>query len=138
MKVETYIFFEGRCDEALDFYQKALGAKVEMRMRYSESPQPVPRDMLPPGGASKIMHASFIIGETRVMCSDGHVQGEASFHSFSLAITVTNEAEAKRVYNALLVDGGEQRSPLQKTFFSPCFGMLRDKFGVGWMVMAAG
>ena len=136
MKVETCIFFEGRCDEALDFYQKALGAKVEMRMRYSESPQPVPKDMLPPGGASKIMHASFTIGETRVMCSDGHVKGEASFHSFSLAITVADEAQAKRVYNALLADGGEQRSPLQKTFFSPCFGMLRDKFGVGWMVLA--
>ena len=138
MKVETYIFFEGRCDEALDFYQKALGAKVEMRMPYSESPQPVPKDMLPPGGASKVMHASFMVGETRVMCSDGHVQGEPRFQSFSLAITVADEAEAKRVYNALLAGGGEPRSPLQKTFFSPCFGMLRDKFGVGWMVMATG
>lgn len=138
MKVETYIFFEGRTDEALDFYQKALGAKVETRMRYSESPRPVPKEMLPPGGASRIMHASFIIGETRVLCSDGHVEGEADFHSFSLAITVADEARARACYQALLADGGEVRSALQKTFFSPCFGMLRDRFGVGWMVMAQG
>ncbi|HXS53644.1 MAG TPA: VOC family protein [Usitatibacter sp.] len=135
MKVETYIFFEGRCDEALDFYEKALGAKVEMRMRYSESPDPVPKPMLPPGGANKIMHASFTVGETRIMCSDGHVQREPNFQSFSLGISAADEAEARRVYGALIADGGEQRSPLQKTFFSPCFGMLRDKFGVGWMVI---
>lgn len=136
MKIEPYIFFEGRAEEAIDFYVKAVGAKVEMLMRYSDSPHPVPKDMLPPGGASKVMHASFTVGESRINASDGHVQGEPRFESFSLAATVADEAEARRVYDALLAGGGEQRSPLQKTFFSPCFGMLRDKFGIGWMVMA--
>ena len=135
MKVETYIFLEGRTEEALDFYAKAIGAKVEMIMRYSDSPDPVPPQMLPPGGASKVMHASFMVGDTRIMASDGHVQGEPNFDSFSLGITVANAAEADRAFNALLANGGEVRMPLQKTFFSPRFGMLRDKFGVGWMVL---
>ncbi|HSN21726.1 MAG TPA: VOC family protein [Usitatibacter sp.] len=136
MKIEPYVFLEGRTEEALDFYVKALGAKVEMKMRYSESPSPVPPQMLPPGGASKIMHASFTVGESRIMASDGHVEGAPSFQSFSLAITVPDASEAKRVYDALLAGGGEVRSPLQKTFFSPSFGMLRDRFGIGWMVLA--
>ncbi|HUJ00358.1 MAG TPA: VOC family protein [Usitatibacter sp.] len=136
MKVEPYVFFEGRTEEALEFYAKAVGAKVQMLMRYSDSPNPVPKEMLPPGGAAKVMHASFLVGESRINASDGYVRGEPRFESFSLATTVADEAEAKRVYQALLADGGEVRSPLQKTFFSPCFGMLRDKFGVGWMVLA--
>jgi PhnB protein len=135
MKVETYIFLEGRTEEALDFYVAKLGAKVEMLMRYSESPNPVPRAMLPPGGASKVMHASFTVGETRILASDGHVEHDPRYESFSFAITVPNEAEAKRIFGALSSEGGEVRSPLQKTFFSPCFGMARDKFGIGWMVL---
>jgi len=135
MKVETYIFLEGRTDEALDFYVKKLGAKVEMRMRYSDSPHAVPAHMLPPGGAGKIMHASFSIGETRIMASDGHVEGEPRYRSFSLALTVPDEKDAKRLFEALTSEGGEVRSPLQKTFFSPCFGMAQDKFGIGWMVL---
>lgn len=135
MKVETYIFLEGRTEEALDFYVKKLGAKVEMRMRYSESPNPVPQQMLPPGGAGKIMHASFMLGDTRIMASDGHVEREPAYESFSLAITAPDEKEARRMFDALASEGGEVRSPLQKTFFSPCFGMARDKFGIGWMVL---
>lgn len=135
MKVETYIFLEGRTEEALDFYVKKLGAKVEMRMRYSESPNPVPQQMLPPGGAGKIMHASFTLGDTRIMASDGHVEREPRYESFSLAITAPDEKEARRMFDALASEGGEVRSPLQKTFFSPCFGMARDKFGIGWMVL---
>ncbi|HET7547236.1 MAG TPA: VOC family protein [Usitatibacter sp.] len=135
MKVEPYLFLEGRTEEALAFYTRALGAKVDMCMRYSDSPNPVPQQMLPPGGASKIMHSSFIVGETRINASDGHVEGEASFASFSLAITADGEADARRLFDGLASEGGEVRSPLQKTFFSPCFGMVRDRFGIGWMVL---
>jgi PhnB protein len=138
MKIEPYIFLEGRTEEAIAFYAKAVGAKVEMMMRFSDSPEPVPEQMLPPGGKSKIMHSSFTIGESRINASDGHVEREPSYQSFSLAMTVKDPAEAKRVYDALLEGGGEVRSPLQKTFFSPCFGMLKDRFGIGWMVMAEG
>lgn len=135
MKIEPYLFLEGRCDEALAFYEKALGAKVERVMRYKDSPQPVPKEMLPPGGAEKVMHASFTIGESRINASDGHVDGKPDFRSFSLVVNVANEKEAERVFNALAA-GGEVRMPLSKTFFSPKFGMLGDKFGVGWMVIA--
>ena len=135
MKIEPYLFLEGRTEEALDFYAKALGAKVEMMMRFSESPDPVPAQMLPPGGAGKIMHASFMLGESRIMASDGHAQREPNFQSFSLAITAADEKEARRVFDALASNGGAVRSPLQKTFFSPCFGMVADRFGVSWMVV---
>jgi PhnB protein len=134
MKIEPYIFFEGRTEEAIAFYTKAVGAKVEMMMRYSDSPEPIPEQMLPPGGRGKIMHSSFTIGESRINASDGHAQQDPEYRSFSLAMTVQDPAEAKRVYDALL-EGGEVRSPLQKTFFSPSFGMLRDRFGIGWMIM---
>jgi len=134
MKIEPYLFFEGRCDEALQFYQKALGARVEGIMRYKDSPQPVPKEMLPPGGVEKVMHASFMIGDSRIMASDGHVQGKPNFQSFSLSITAANEAEADRVFDALAA-GGQVHMPLGRTFFSPKFGMVADKFGVGWMVI---
>ena len=135
MKVEPYLFLEGRTEEALAFYTRALGAKVEISMRYSDSPSPVPQQMLPPGGAGKIMHSSFTVGDSRIMASDGHVEGEANFTSFSLSITVETEAQARRMFDALAAEGGQVRSPLQKTFFSPCFGMVQDKFSVGWMLL---
>jgi PhnB protein len=134
MQVQPYLFFDGRCDEALDFYARAVGAKVEMLMRFKESPDPHPPGMLPPGAENKVMHASMRIGDTQVMASDGECKGRPSFQGFSLSLTARDEAEAERRFNAL-ADGGKVQLPLQKTFFSPRFGMLTDRFGVGWMVI---
>jgi PhnB protein len=136
MKVEPYLFFDGRCEEAIEFYRGALDAEVVMLMRFDESPEAPPPGRLPPGSGRKIMHAALRIGETTVMASDGDCQGRAQFAGFSLAISVADAAEAERRF-AALGDGGEIVMPLGKTFFSPAFGMLRDRFGVGWMVLAA-
>jgi PhnB protein len=133
MLVQSYLFFDGRCEEAIEFYKKALGAKVDMLMRYKDSPEPQPPGHSVPG--DKVMHASFHIGDTQVMASDGHNTGKPSFQGFSLSITVPNEAKAKQCFSAL-AEGGKVQQPLTKTFFSPSFGMLADRFGVGWMVMA--
>jgi PhnB protein len=138
MQVQSYLFFDGRCEEALDFYKKALGAKVEMMMRFKESPEPAQsgEGCGGPGAdaGDKIMHASFKIGDTVVMASDGYCQGKPVFEGFSLAVSAKDEAAADKMFNALS-DGGQVRQPMVKTFFSPRFGMVADKFGVGWMIM---
>ncbi len=135
-QVEPYLFFEGRCEEALAFYEKALGAKVQMKMRYSESPEgngACPQGM-PPGSESKIMHALFTIGEANVMASDGMNSGKAEFKGVSLSLAMDDEASVKKSFDAL-GEGGKVMLPLSKTFFSPSFGMVSDKFGVNWMLM---
>jgi PhnB protein len=134
MKVEPYLFFEGRCEEAIEFYRRALGAEVTMLMRYKDAPDPPPPGMLPPGSESKIMHSSLRIGDTTVMASDGHCSGQPTPQGFSLSITVPEAATAERLFTAL-ADGGQVRMPLGKTFFSPCFGMVADRFGVAWMII---
>jgi len=137
MLVQPYLFFEGRCEEALEFYSKALGAKVEMKLRYSECPDSgggCPAGM-PPGTEKKIMHSAFKIGETTVMASDGMNSGKPDFKGVTLSITMDDVAGVKRVFDALSA-GGKVVQPLAKTFFSPSFGMLADKFGVAWMVLA--
>ena len=134
MQVQSYLFFDGRCEEALEFYKKTLGAQVDMLMRFKESPEPQPPDMCPPGSENKIMHASFRIGDTAVMASDGRAQGKPKFEGFALSISAKDEAEAERLF-AALADGGKVQMPLTKTFFSPRFGMVADRFGVGWMVL---
>jgi PhnB protein len=133
--VQPYLFFEGRCEEAVEFYRKALGAEVTMMMRYKESPEPPQPGCEPPSG-DKIMHTSFKIGETTVMASDGRCSGKPNFQGFSLSITVNAEAEAERLF-AALTDGGQVQMPLTKTFFSPRFGMVADRFGLLWMIMLA-
>lgn len=134
--VENYLFFGGRCEVALQFYQQALGATLVMQMKFSESPQAVPADRLAPGFADKIMHASLMIGNTRIMASDGCAPGTP--HSgYSLALSLGSETEVHRAFNAL-ADGGNVTMPLAKTFWSPCYGMVTDRFGVNWMVMVTG
>lgn len=133
MQVETYLFFEGRCEEALEFYRQALGAEVTMLMRFKESPDP---GMCPAGTEEKVMHANFRLGQTTVMASDGRCQGQPAFQGFSLALAPTDEAEARRLFTAL-ADGGEIEMPLAKTFWSPCFGMVSDRFGLSWMINVA-
>ncbi|MEO8205327.1 MAG: VOC family protein [Chthoniobacterales bacterium] len=130
--IQPYLFFGGRCEEALEFYQSALGAKVEMLMRYKDSPEPVPPGMLAEGYENKVMHATFHIGGSTLMASDGCGPG-AGFEGFSLSLAVATEEEAKRIFTALS-EGGEVGMLLGKTFWSPCFGMVTDRFGLGWMV----
>ena len=131
--VQPYLFFNGQCEEAIAFYRKALGAEVEMMMRYKESPEPLAPGRVPAGFENKIMHASFRIGQTTLMASDGCHADKPSFEGFSLSLAVPSEAEANRVF-AALADGGEVGMPLSKTFWSPRFGMLTDRFGLGWMI----
>lgn len=133
MQVEAYLMFNGRCEEAVRFYQQALGAQVEMMMRFDEAPDQPPPGMLPPGAEKKIMHSSFRIGDTVVMASDGMSFDGPRFHGFSLSIAVADETEADRVFDALS-EGGKVTMPLGRTFWSPRFGMLEDRFGVSWMV----
>ena len=134
--ISPYLFFSGRCEEALEFYREAVGAHVEMVMRYNESPDPIPPGRLQPGFENKIMHASFRVGEAVILASDG-CDDKSKFDGFRLALSVANEAAAHQAFNALS-NGGSVMMPLVKTFWSPCFGMLTDKFNVGWMVMVPG
>jgi PhnB protein len=130
MSVQAYLFFNGRCEEALEFYRSALGAEVVMISRFKDAPEP---GMTQPGMENKVMHASFRIGDTIVMASDGRCDGQPRFEGFSLSIVAPDEQKAESAF-AALAQGGKVTMPLTKTFWAPKFGMLEDKFGVGWMV----
>lgn len=134
--VQPYLFFNGRTEEAIEFYRTALGAEVKVMLRFKDSPEPTPPGMLPPGFENKIMHASFRVGATELMASDGCGGEKVSFQGFSLSIAVPTPADVDRLFNAL-APGGEVRMPLTKTFWSPRFGMVQDKFGLGWMITVA-
>jgi PhnB protein len=134
--IQPYLFFNGNCEQAIEFYRNGLGAEVEMMMRYKDSPEPPPPGRVPPGFENKIMHTSFRVGETTLMASDGCSAEKANFQGFSLSLSVANEAETDRVFTAL-ADGGQVRMPLTKTFWSPRFGMVEDRFGVVWMITVA-
>jgi PhnB protein len=133
MQVQPYLNFDGRCDEALDFYTKAIGAKVGMLMRFKDAPD---KSMISPGSEDKVMHSQLQVGDTALLMSDGRCTGKANFHGIALALSVDTEADAEKIFTAL-ADGGQVQMPLAKTFFSPRFGMLADKFGVGWMILVA-
>ncbi|MES2912237.1 MAG: VOC family protein [Pseudomonadota bacterium] len=142
MQVQPYIFFEGRCEEAVNFYKTALKAEVTMLMRYKDNPEPQSTgDGCGPNAANippdSVMHASFKIGDTEVMASDGMASGKTEFKGITLSLNPATEAEAKKLFEALGV-GGQVQMPMTKTFFSPCFGMVADKFGVSWMVVVPG
>jgi PhnB protein len=132
--IHPYLFFEGRCEEAIEFYKKTLGAEIQMVMRYKESPEPPPADCLPAGCENKIMHGQIRIGPSVVMMSDGRCSGRSNFEGFSLSLSYSTEAEVDRRFNAL-AEGGKIIMPLAKTFYSSRFGMLTDRFGVGWMLI---
>jgi PhnB protein len=134
MSVQPYLTFGGRCQEAVDFYRDALGAEVEMLMRFKECPDPMPPGMVPDNWGDKVIHCSLKIGDTVLMASDGCATSEKNFQGFSLSLTVANEAEADRKF-AALAERGQVTMPLGKTFFSPRFGMVVDRFGVSWMVI---
>ena len=131
MHVQPYLMFDGRCEEALDFYKRAIGAETEMLMRWKDSPD---KSMCSPGNDEKVMHSQFKVGDTTIMASDGRCTGKPEFQGFALTLSARDEAEADRLFNAL-ADGGQVQMPMARTFFSPRFGMVGDKFGVGWMVI---
>jgi len=131
MHILPYLQFDGRCEEAIEFYKTALGAEVEQLMRFKDAPD---QSMITPGSENKVMHACLRIGDTKVMASDGHCRGEPSFQGFSLTLMTSSVADAERLFHAL--EAGAAQMPLTKTFFSPSFGMLADRFGVSWMILA--
>ena len=130
MPIQPYLTFNGRCEEAIDFYRRALGAEVNMMLRFNQAPD---QGMVQPGMADKVMHADIKIGDGTVLMSDGMCTAQQGFEGFALSFTVNDEADAERRFNAL-ADGGEVRMPIGKTFFSPRFGIVQDKFGVAWMI----
>jgi PhnB protein len=134
MTIQPYLFFDGRCEEAVEFYRRVLGAEVEMMMRFKDCPEPMPNAT--PDTADKVMHASLQIAGSTVLVSDGRCTGQPSFKGFALSLTVKDAAQAERLFGAL-GEGGHVQMPLAKTFFSPSFGMVADRFGVSWMVYAA-
>jgi PhnB protein len=138
MQVNPYLFFEGRCEEAIQFYQATVGARVEMLMRFKDAPpSPDQSCMMAPGSEENVMHAALKIGEATVMVSDGQASGQSSFSGFSLSLMADSRAEAERAFNAL-GEGGQVVMPLGDTFFAKQFGMVKDKFGVSWMVLFMG
>jgi len=136
MQIQPYLFFDGRAEEAAEFYRAKLGAEITMLMRNKDAPEKPPPGMLPPNSENKVMHMALKIGDTTVLASDGNCAGKPAFQGFSLSLTVKDEAEAGRLF-AALADGGQVQMPLGKTFFSPSFGMVADRFGVAWMVYVA-
>jgi PhnB protein len=136
MLVQPYLFFDGKCEEAVEFYRRTLGAEVVMMMRFRDSPEPTQPGMVPPGAENKVMHAALRIGDTMVLGSDGRCLGQPDFRGFALSLTAADEAEADRLF-AALAEGGQVQMALSKTFFSPRFGMVADRFGVSWMVYVA-
>lgn len=133
MAIEPYLFFNGRCEEALRFYEHAFGAKIEAVTRFRESPVPPARE-LPEGWGDRVMHASFLIGDARVMASDAHTDQAAQFRGFALCVNFSSEEEARRAFERLS-EGGRVDMPLGPTFYAACFGMATDRFGVQWMAM---
>lgn len=133
MRVQAYMDFNGRCDEAIEFYKKAVGAQVGFLMRFKDSPDP---NACAPGTADKVMHSSIRIGETELFASDGRCAGTGAFTGIMLSLGVTSDAEAEK-YFAALSDGGTVRMPMGPTFFASRFGLLQDRFGVNWMVINA-
>ncbi|MDB6037221.1 MAG: 3-demethylubiquinone-9 3-methyltransferase [Verrucomicrobiales bacterium] len=131
--IQSYLFFNGRCEEALEFYRKALGAEIDLLMRFKDSPEPPKPGMVPPGFENKVMHASFRIGQSTLMASDGCSGEKPAFEGFSLSISVASEAQADQYFNAL-ADDGQVKMPMAKAFWSPRFGMVEDRFGIGWMI----
>ena len=134
MLVQSYLSFDGRCEEAIDFYRGALGAEVQMLLRFKDNPEPEKTGGIHPGTEDKVMHAQMRIGDTDILLSDGRCTGQLNFQGSALALTVADEAEADRRF-AALADGGQVVMPLAKTFFSPRFGMVNDRFGVAWMIL---
>ena len=135
MQVQPYLYFDGRCEEALEFYKRVLKAEVTLLSRFRDSPQPHPPGMLPPGSADKVMHAEFRVGDSALMASDGQCLGKPNFQGISLSLRAATPGDAERIF-AALGDGGQVQMPLGESFFAKRFGIVADRFGVSWMIVA--
>jgi PhnB protein len=136
MSVNPYLMFNGSCEEALNYYKKALGAEVTRIMRFKDNPEPPPAGTMPPGIEDKVMHCEFRIGDSVLMATDGCPGGEkATFKGISLTLSLNDVTKAKKVFDTLVADGGQAQMPFNKTFFSPGFGVASDRFGVSWMIL---
>jgi PhnB protein len=131
MQVQPYLFFDGRCEEAIEFYKKTIGAQIEMLMRWKDNPD---KSVCTPANENKVMHATVKVGDATLLASDGRCENKPDFKGFALTISAKTEAEADKIFDGL-ANGGQVQMPMTKTFFSPKFGMCADKFGVGWMVL---
>lgn len=130
--LDSYLFFDGTCAEAMRFYERTLGGKLEMMMTYGQSPDP---EHCPPGSKDRIMHASLIVDGRSLMASDTPAgQAGAGMNGFSLSLAYQSADEARRIFDKL-ADGGKVTMPVSKTFWAEAFGMLTDRFGTPWMVM---
>lgn len=134
MRIQPYLSFNGHCEEALNFYRDQLGAEILVLMRFKDSPEPPPDGALPAGMQDKVMHSSIRIGDSEIMATDGECSGTAGFQGISLTLSVSDDAEARQRFEAL-ANGGQVTMPLGRTFFSPSFGIVKDRFGVTWMVI---
>lgn len=131
MSTLPYLDFNGRCEEAIEFYRQAVGASVDMLMPFKDSPEPMPEDK---DKSDKILHASMTIAGSTIMASDGFCTGAPKFAGLGMALSLPDEAAVRRAFDAL-GDGGQVTMPLGRTFWTPCFGMVTDRFGLCWMVM---
>ncbi len=131
MQVRPYLFLGGRADEAIAFYEKALGGRLLQRLLYKDSPDNPTTNTAP---AENVMHASLRIGDSTVLLSDGHGAEGARFQGFSLTLSVADDAEVDR-RRAALSEGGSVMQAPTKTFFSPRFAMATDRFGVLWIIL---
>ncbi len=135
MNVQPYLYFGGKSEEAIAFYKDAIGAKVEMLMHFKDMP-PDQKSMMTPGSENKVMHACIKIGDSPIFVSDGDCGGAPKFEGVTLTLNASDEAEAEKLFGAL-GKGGQVQMPMEETFFATRFGMVADKFGVSWMVIAA-
>lgn len=134
MQLQPYVHFNGRCEEAIEFYKKAVGAQVNMLMRFKDMPASSGPAAITPGTENKVMHANLRIGDSVLLVSDGRCSGDAKLEGFSLTLTVSSDTEAEKAF-AALGEGGSISMPLQKTFFASKFGMINDRFGVSWIII---
>jgi len=134
MNLQPYVFFNGRCEEALNFYTEKLGAQVTFKMLFKDAPPPDPNNPSRPELADKIMHANVQLGSSTWMASDGNCDPAAGpFNGFSLSLTIEDIAAAEKCFNAL-AEGGQVVMPFGQTFWSKGFGMVVDRFGLMWMI----
>lgn len=129
--LDSYLFFNGNCAEAMRFYERVLGGKMETMMTYGQSPQP---EHCPAGSQDRIMHARLVLDGRALMASDTPAgQPNPGMNGFSLSLNYSTADEGRRVFDALAA-GGKVHMPMGKTFWAEAFGMLADRFGTPWMV----
>jgi PhnB protein len=135
MQIDPYLNFNGNCEEAFHFYEKALGGKIEMLLKYNQAP--AGGGPTPPGFENKVMHVRLSVGQQIIMASDAPPGHFSPMQGFNVSLMFDDKAQAERVFNAL-ADKGKVMMPFAQTFWAEGFGMLTDRFGTPWMVNCPG